>query len=52
MYELIIRATEQCIPDEDQVNVEFNPDDDTLLKVNRRLLVYNFQVSPSTDECK
>jgi hypothetical protein len=30
---LIVRATEQCVPDEDQAPVEFDPDDDTLLKV-------------------
>ena len=33
-YTLVIRATEQCVPETDEdLDVEFDPADDTLLKV-------------------
>ena len=46
-YELIIRATEQCVPDEAQTKVEFDPDDDTLLKVRSRSHSYRVVIDPN-----
>jgi hypothetical protein len=39
-YVLIVRATEQCVPDKEEVSVEFDPLDDTLLQVIKSLALF------------